>query len=184
MPTDDNRSAGRRPLEVGGVVIPGKPVAPTGTNAARTIRIERYYSSLDRLKELYDRHGRKMPLRAGNEAEFGQWRSDARAALRDLLGLDRMESCALEPKLLLTEEVPEGRREKWILQTEPGVWMPLYALVPRHPRCAPRCPAVIAPHGHDGGGKLAVAGRDDIPAVRDAIARYSYDYGRRLCAAG
>jgi dienelactone hydrolase len=153
-------------------------------NRMRTVRIEKYYSSLERLETLYDRLARRLALRAGNREEFLAWREAARAKVRELLGLERMETCPLQPEMLSTEATAEGRREKWIIQTEPGVWMPFYVLVPVVPRGAWPAPIVLAPHGHDGGGKLAVAGRDDIPAVRDAIGRLSYDYGRKLCADG
>ena len=47
-----------------------------------------------------------------------------------------------------------------------------------------RAPVVIAPHGHGSAGKLAVAGCGEIPAVRDAIRRNNYDYGRQLARRG
>ncbi len=60
--------------------------------------------------------------------------------------------------------------------------MPLYVLVPKNvdfPR-----PALIAPHGHDSGGKFSPAGRKDIPRIRRQIEQYNYEYGVRFVEAG
>ena len=70
------------------------------------------------------------------------------------------------------------------IHTEPGVVMPLYALLPDDLKAGERRPVVIAPHGHGSGGKNMTAGRRDIPAVADAIDKYNGAYAERFAQAG
>jgi dienelactone hydrolase len=67
------------------------------------------------------------------------------------------------------------RRERVEIDTEPGVVMSLYVLVPDGLTGA--APGVIAAHGHDSGGKLSVAGITDMPGVAERVRTYNYDYG-------
>jgi dienelactone hydrolase len=62
------------------------------------------------------------------------------------------------------------------------VIMPFYVLIPRH--LAPPYPAVIAPHGHSSGGKLAVAGCRELPEIAETIDQHNYDYGVQFVRAG
>jgi dienelactone hydrolase len=143
-----------------------------------------YYSSEESLGALFDREARRMGFSARTMGEFEAWKVALRAELAGLIGLDRMKALPPEPRLL--ESVPcEGyRRDKILLCVEEGVSMPIYALVPEGLRPGERRPCVIAPHGHGGGGKLSVAGRVDIPAIRGAVERYNCDYGPKLALAG
>lgn len=119
--------------------------------------------------------------KSGIEA-YSAWREKALRTLRQLTGYDTLQSAPLEPRV--TEEVvfDEYLRQRIELQVEPNVWMPLYALIPRQGRQA--YPAVIAPHGHGSGGKYAVAGRRDIPAIAETVNTYNYDYGVQFARAG
>ncbi|MCB1103365.1 MAG: hypothetical protein H7A44_08160 [Opitutaceae bacterium] len=146
--------------------------------------VAHYYSSLSRLKALHDRVASKLPVNTCNASACRIWQAEARERLHRLLGLERMEPCDPAPRKISEEAVPEGGREKWLIQTEPDVWMPFYVLVPAGLAPGARAPVVIAPHGHGSAGKLAVAGCGEIPAVRDAIRRNNYDYGRQFCAQG
>jgi hypothetical protein len=75
-------------------------------------------------------------------------------------------------------------RERVVLQTEPGIWMPVYVLIPDGIGAGERRPAVIAPHGHASAGKYSVAGRADIPEVVDTIRQHNYDYGVQFVRQG
>jgi dienelactone hydrolase len=88
------------------------------------------------------------------------------------------------PKPRVTDSVDCGDylRQRIEISTEPGVRMPLFALIPK--RGAPPYPAVIAPHGHASGGKLSVAGVGDIPEIANAIKTFNYDYGVQFVRAG
>lgn len=132
----------------------------------------------------FDAESRAMGLRASSPGELAAWRDALRERLRALIGLDTMRACPLSPRY--DPPVPQDGyvRQRIVIDVEPGVAMPLFALTPADLRPGERRPVVIAPHGHGGGGKAAVAGVDDDPAVKAAIARYNYAYGVQLVRAG
>ena len=110
------------------------------------------------------------------------WRSRLRKKLRSLTGYDTMIKAPLKPKI--TEEVQRDgyRRQHVEIQTEPGIIMPMYVLIPSGAN-AP-LPAVLCPHGHGSGGKVSVAGCHDVPGATQWIDHYNYDYGVHLARAG
>ena len=61
--------------------------------------------------------------------------------------------------------------------------MPVYLLLP-HAKSGKRAGGILAIHGHGEYGYHTVAGRDDIPGVREAIQSANYDYGRQLVRRG
>ena len=132
--------------------------------------IRTYYTVTDRMSALFRKEARQLGWNGGTAAEFERWREQARSRLRELLGLDRFESCPLEPRRLESEPMDGYRREKWIIQTEPGVWMPFFLLLPDGFAEGERRPVVVNPHGHLA-GKYYTAGVDEIPMIRDWIAR-------------
>ena len=149
----------------------------------RTKHIDHYYTSLDRMLELFGREARSLPCRAENAETYAAWKTALKDKLSELTGLSVMEKCDLYPKLMDSARPEEGvTREKWIIQTEKDVWMPFYLLKPD--TAAARQPCVIATHGHYGGGKYAVSGRADIPAVKEKIDEYHYAYGLAFAKAG
>ena len=154
--------------------------------------VSQYYTSLTNVERKFDKYARKHPLKADSLEAYLEWAESSREQLWKLLGLDKMEDCDLNPTLLETVEI-EGkmRREKMLIQVEPEVFMPFYIIYPnkeeqryvgQEDNKKPAC--VIAAHGHQGGGKESVAGRREIPAIADAIAKYNYDYGLKLAQKG
>lgn len=150
----------------------------------RTIHETTYYTSLDRLLKVYDREAAKARFKGRDSRQFKEWKQDFHRQLEELTGITRMESCELVPELLESVQMDGYRREKLIIQTEPDVWMPFYVLMPDGLEKGRKAPCMIAPHGHCGGGKYAVAGRRDIPAVRNIIEDLNYDYGVRFAKEG
>lgn len=143
-----------------------------------------YYTSMDRLLDRYDRVARQSAFRAESSEQFEAWKTGLRQTLRRITGMDEMEPCDPEPQLLESVRMDGYRRDKLILQTEPGVWMPLYKLVPDSLPLGAATPCVLALHGHQTGGKLSVAGREDIPAIRRQIGVYRNAYGIDLVRQG
>jgi dienelactone hydrolase len=123
-----------------------------------------------------------MGFNATTPAQWRRWRKTLRAKLMELTGYDTMVKCPLRPKI--TEEIDCGdyRRQRVEIQTEPGIIMPVYVLIPKFARG--RTSAVINPHGHGGGGKVAVAGVRDNPLVAESIEGHNYDYGVQFARAG
>lgn len=147
----------------------------------RTIHIERYYGSLPGMLKKYEKNARNGRFTGETAEEFAVWQEEMRSRLGELIGLPRMESCGLEPRLLESVRAEEGiRREKILLQVEPDVWMPVYVLIPEGKHRG----VFLALPGHMGAGKYSVAGCREIPAVRDSIERFHYDYGLQLARRG
>lgn len=147
----------------------------------RIIEIPKFYGSLQGMLRKYEKYARQDVFRGNTLEELEKWQENARAALRELIGWRYMETCELEPGTEERVTLDNGIvREKVILQVEPEVWMPVYILIP--PNAAGDCYLCLA--GHQGGGKYSVAGRYDIPAVKEKIEYYNYDYGMQLAKRG
>lgn len=136
---------------------------------------ERYWTAMEALKARFDAGNRQMGFRARTLDEWRIWRTELRATLTRLLGLDRMIPVQPHARVTETTQCDGYRRERVELDTEPGVTMTLYVLVPAGLTGA--APGVIAAHGHDSGGKLSVAGIVDVPGVAERVRTYNYDYG-------
>ena len=74
----------------------------------QTLKIETYYPTLPAMQKKYDKLARKDRFTGTTQADFAQWRAEARARLRDLLGMDCMEPCDLQPQLLERTDLPGG----------------------------------------------------------------------------
>lgn len=150
----------------------------------------RFLTSLQLMQEKFDRIQRVDAFNAKTKQENQSWQRHTRRMLSDLIGLDKMERCAPEAKRYDTTEVEQGiKRERLMLQTEPGIYMSCYILTPAkdNQKCSaddgkPLC--FIALPGHGSGGKETVAGCRDIKAVSDAIDRDGCDYGMQLAKMG
>lgn len=147
------------------------------------MHIDTYYGSLLNMKHKFDMRARQDCFKGNTKEEFLLWQRSARRLLAELIGLDKQEKCELSP---VTEEkitLENGIiREKVRIQTEPDVWMPMYILIPPERDGVPGC--FLAPCGHQGGGKYSVAGCYDIPAVKEKIDFFNYDYGMKLAKKG
>ena len=143
---------------------------------------ERNFSVLPYMGQRFDRVGRRLAFRVRTRAEWRRWRQALRRKLKELSGYATMQRAPLRPRT--TERVETGGlvRERVEIQTEPGIAMPLYVL--RRADLAGPLPAVLCPHGHSSGGKLAVAGVRDDPQVAQTIAQHNYDYGVQFARAG
>lgn len=150
----------------------------------RTIEIKKYYTCLEHLQKRFDKYGRKDAFKASTPEEYQEWKKKVRTILSELLGLQYMENCPLKPVLEERVEIEEGIiREKLRIQVEPEVWMPVYILIPPA-REGKKLKCVLAPPGHMGGGKYAVAGLSEIPVIADQIRVFNYAYGLQLAKLG
>ncbi|HOV69209.1 MAG TPA: alpha/beta hydrolase family protein [Clostridia bacterium] len=150
----------------------------------RTYHEDKFYSCAGRLYQLYNQNSRKSGFAARSITEFEAWKLQTRNILSDITGLSRMQPGSGRSCILESVQLDGYRRDKMILETEPDVWMPFYVLVPDSIAEHKKLPVMIAAHGHCGGGKYAVAGRTDIPAVDEAIREMHYDYGHRFALEG
>ena len=61
--------------------------------------ISKIYPTLPSILRKYERYGRKDDFRGKTSEEFRTWQQRSRATLWELLGLDKMDDCALEPEI-------------------------------------------------------------------------------------
>ena len=141
-----------------------------------------YYSSLPHLCSIFDQEARQMPCQTSSIEAYTTWKAATRAKLRDILGISRMKKCDMKPELLDTVQLVGLKREKWLIQTEQDVWMPLYALVPDGANN--KTPCIIAAHGHVICGKLGTSGRREYEVVNRQVEEYNADYGLKYAQEG
>jgi dienelactone hydrolase len=133
------------------------------------------------MQKRWNRVGRKSAFSATSLPAWKAWRRRTVQTLKTLTGFDTMIPCALRPKIT-GEKIFDGyRRQRVEIQTEPGVIMPLFVLIPEGKQ---PFPVVIAPHGHGSGGKYAVADCREIPGLPETIDHYNYAYGVAFARAG
>jgi pimeloyl-ACP methyl ester carboxylesterase len=75
-------------------------------------------------------------------------------------------------------------RRRLRYQTEEGVWVPAYLLVPTSLASGERAPALLCLHGHGRFGKDSVAGIGDTPERAEEIRRFRYDLIPELAGRG
>ncbi|MBN1344077.1 MAG: acetylxylan esterase [Phycisphaerae bacterium] len=111
------------------------------------------------LERLYDEKRRAHAFRADYPGGFHRWQSDARPALRRLVGLDTIAASVgrHRPKVELEpiQEKGDYTIRKGQLQTEPDVTIPFWLLKP--PGKGP-FPLAVLPHGHNRRGYDVYAG--------------------------
>lgn len=152
---------------------------------SRIIPIKTYYGSLKGMERKFDQFARQGAFHGQTSEQWLEWKKQTREKLWQLLGLDYMETCSLEPRIEERVVLEDGIvREKAVIQVEPDTWMTMYILIPPSKPGQEKLSCFIAPPGHQGAGKYSVAGRRDIPAVADAIDKFNYDYGLKLAKLG
>jgi dienelactone hydrolase len=144
------------------------------------------YATLPTLLHRYDTTPRPLAFQARNRQEWAVWRTALSAKLVELLGGFPPERANLDPVVLDAREEPGYRLEKVAFQTEPGLYVPCYVLIPRG--VEPPYRPVIALPGHGTGGAAHVAGlivNEATRAEEEAhIRAHNYDYGRQLALQG
>ena len=134
------------------------------------------------LGKLYRRIKPSLAFQAETKEEFEAWKHELKSKIRELLG-EFPEPAPLDPQLLSSEETEKFIREKWLIQSEPDCFVPLYLLIPKEGKG--RKPAILCAHGHGPYGKDPVAGvHFNNPERKAEILRYNYNYGEQMAEAG
>ena len=99
---------------------------------------------------IYSEDRRQFACRARTADEFAAWQKAARPAYRALLRLETIEQDAAgnRPVVDLSADVEDMgvyTRRQGHIETEPGVWVHLWVLRPKHEG---PCPLALMPHGH------------------------------------
>jgi len=102
------------------------------------------------------RYRDKLGPAPGADAEsIRAWQTKMRTRLRNWLDENAYGDCQLDPRLLERQEGPTCIREKWVVQTEPGIHIPGYLVRPKN--ATGRMPLIYFLHG-SGPGKDGFAG--------------------------
>ncbi|MEZ4727521.1 MAG: alpha/beta hydrolase family protein [Caldilineaceae bacterium] len=134
------------------------------------------YQTADYLKSRFRATARMLRFQAQTRDDWRFWRQSLRSKIRELQGIDRFLPAPMNPQITETVQCDGYQRQRVEIDTEPGVTMPCYVLIPNHLQGT--APAVLAPHGHSSGGKYAPAGiREISPAIAKTIDEHNYDYG-------
>lgn len=174
--------------------------------------ISKNYPTLPSMLRKYARYGRQDYFQGQRAEEFMDWQMRSQATLRNLLGLEKMDMCALEPVIdevvLLSPKRANGRdvaqaenaecsvstenkealsndiicRYHVLLRTEPDITLSAYLLVPTSANAG--TPVFLCPPGHNGAGKYTVAGVRGARAIEESIEKYNYDFGWQLARLG
>ncbi|MEZ4658835.1 MAG: alpha/beta hydrolase family protein [Caldilineaceae bacterium] len=127
-------------------------------------------------RQRYQTVGRGLRFQAQTHGEWQLWRQTLRSRIREWQGLHRLVPTVPNPRITETVQCDGYRRQRVEIDTEPGVTMPFYVLIPDQLQGA--APGVLALHGHASGGKYAVAGiRGLDPGLDQTINQHNYDYG-------
>lgn len=137
------------------------------------------YSNQEYLKNLTHHLKPKLAFPGKHKAEA--WRVKLRAKLIELMG-GFPDKCPLEPQLISEEERKEYILKKLAFQSEAGVWVPAYLLLPK--QLQKPAAAVLAVHGHG-------RGKDDVVGVGIAeeksqswLSDHNYDYASQFARRG
>ena len=102
-----------------------------------------------------------LAFRSDYPGGVAKWQKDARAKLGELLGLDRIAADCRDhrPSVRLEKSIAEKSytRTRGTIETEPGVEIPFWLLVPSDETNEER-PLAICAHGHDSDGWNTYAG--------------------------
>jgi hypothetical protein len=109
--------------------------------------------------KLYDSAPLRMTFRAENRKQAEAWQRQLRTKIAELLGGFPAQKPELKPQTLEVREFPAYRREKFVFQSRPGVWVLGYLLTPAKGK-APY-PAMVCVPGHGRGvDELGAVGRE------------------------
>lgn len=158
--------------------------------AVDKIKPIRFYDSLEEMLSLMDRCSFSDRFKGDSLNELKDWQRSSRELLSELIGVGKLMEDAKargvdRAKASFTEESVEMledgiTRRKLILKTDEHTFIPMYVLEPGGvPKGTFLCPA-----GHQGGGKLSVAGVTDDPLVREKEEFFNYSYGLKLAWMG
>jgi len=122
-------------------------------------------------------------------SNFNQWQKHARAALIELIGLKQMENglAGFKSKVSIgkaKETNDPFTRALCSIETEPGIRVPFYLLVPKDAKKGQRRPLLLCPHGHDTLGLHSYAGAFKDEKHRQKVLGKEGDIGAQAARRG
>ncbi len=140
------------------------------------------YSTLVYLNNVYQSLKPAFSFKAKNKEEWKRWRGELKDKLFELLGDFPQSKSPLNARLLEKEEQEDHFREKIVFESEPGVLVPTYILIPKNIKFPGQ--AVIALHGHIKGGKKSAVGIYEDEEEKERTEEVNGDYGLQMVKKG
>lgn len=139
-------------------------------------------SLLPYMSNRWDTRARKMAYSATGLDSHREWKTRLIQELKLITGFDTMLKCSMRPRVTNVDTFDKYTRQHVIIDTEPGISMPFFVLIPSIG--TPPFPVVLAPHGHGSGGKLSPAGCTENPEIAEAVQKYNYNYAEKFAQEG
>ena len=132
-------------------------------------------------KKLHDAAPLRLTFQATGRKPAEMWQKTLRGKVAELLGELPSKRAPLEPQTLEVRDFPGYRREKFVFQSRPGLWVLGYLVTPKAVN-APQ-PAVVCLPGH-GRGVDDIVGVDEHGRDRTTRVGYAYDYAIQVAEHG
>ena len=131
-----------------------------------------------------ERHARAplaLTYKPANKRATEAWQKKLRVKVQELIGGFPKDKSPLQPVTLEVRDFPNYRREKFVIQTQPGMAQLGYLLTPRNAK-GPLATMICVP-GH-GRGVDDIVGIDDKGRDRADKAGYQHDFAIQVVEAG
>jgi dienelactone hydrolase len=132
-------------------------------------------------RKLYESAPFRLTFSAQNRKQAEAWQKRLRAKLTELVGGFPAQRAALQPRTLETRDFPAYRREKFVFESRPGLFVLGYLLTPH--ASAPPYPAMICVPGH-GRGVDDIVGIDAQGRDRTDKPGYQHDFAIQVVEHG
>jgi dienelactone hydrolase len=142
---------------------------------------DRRFDPVAYTRDLYAAAPRQLRFRARTRREAEVWQKTLRSKLTELIGGFPMARSPLRPITLETRAFSGYRREKIVFDSQPGVSVLAYLLLPEKVR-QPAAVMICVP-GH-GRGVDDIVGIDDMGGDRTDKAGYQHDFAIQVAEAG
>jgi len=159
-----------------------RPIAYTGplTGVTTDLR-DRRFDPVAYTRDLYEAAPRQLRFRAGNRGEAEAWQQALRLKVTELIGGFPAARTPLRAITLETRAFPGYVREKIVFDSQPGVSVLGYLLLPEKAR-RPAAVMICVP-GH-GRGVDDIVGIDEQGGERTDKAGYQHDFAIQVAEAG
>lgn len=123
----------------------------------------------------------RMTFRAATRKQAEAWQKTLRAKVGELVGGFPAKRAPLQAQTLEVKEYPSYRREKFVFQSRPGVYVLGYLLTPRQEKAPHRSMICIPGHGR---GVDDIVGIDSTGEERSNKSGYQHDFALQVVEHG
>jgi len=164
-----------------GAQAPSQPAYTGPLTGVTTDLRDRRFDPVAYTHELYDAAPRQLRFRAGNRGDAEAWQKALRTKLSELIGGFPTARTPLRAMTLETRAFPGYVREKIVFDSQPGVSVLAYLLLPEKAR-RPAAVMICVP-GH-GRGVDDIVGIDEQGGERTDKAGYQHDFAIQVAEVG